>query len=239
MPLSRTKLQLARAPKAPIFMNHRARWRVGALASAIALLGSFTSLDALALGLGRISVQSALGEPLKAEIDIVEISADEAASLRASVASPDAFKTAGLEYTTALADMQISLQKRPDGRAYLRLSSTRSVTEPFVDLILEANWASGRILRDYTMLFDPPGLRQAGVAGVTAPVTAPLAAPSPVQPSTRPRASSVPPAPVEKEPVAKAAPTQKAPASGQQVAVKPGDTAGKIAADAIQNCADG
>ena len=73
-----------------------------ALASAIALLGSLASLDAQALGLGRISVQSALGETLRAEIEILEISADEAASLKVGVASAEAFKAAGLEYTAAV-----------------------------------------------------------------------------------------------------------------------------------------
>ncbi|MDP3311417.1 MAG: fimbrial protein FimV, partial [Polaromonas sp.] len=142
-------------------MNHPRPWRLGAVAAAIALAGTFASLQVQALGLGRVTVQSALGEPLRAEIDIPEINAEEAASLRASVASPDAFKAAGLEYSAAVTNMQISLQRRPDGRSYLRLSSDRPVSEPFVDLILEARWASGRIVRDYTMLFDPPNLRAA------------------------------------------------------------------------------
>ena len=137
-------------------MNNRGRWRIGALASAIALLGSLASLEVHALALGRISVQSALGEPLRAEIDVADLTAEEAASLKAGVAPADAFKAAGLEYTAAVTDLQVSLQRRADGRAYLRLTSRRPVTEPFVDLILEANWSSGRITRDYTMLFDPP-----------------------------------------------------------------------------------
>ncbi len=230
-------------------MNNRVRWRLGALASAIALLGSFAGLDAHALGLGRITVQSALGEPLRAEIDIAEISADEAATLKAGVASPDAFKAAGLDYSTAVVEMQVSLQKRADGRSYLRLSSARAVTEPFVDLILEANWSSGRIVRDYTMLFDPPNLRQSASAGAAGQPTAPMiprqavpAAPPatglgsiPYSPpaSTSNRAAAPVPAPT---PAARAVPPKastpaKAAASGQQVAVKAGDTAGKIAAE--------
>ncbi|MDP3413837.1 MAG: fimbrial protein FimV, partial [Polaromonas sp.] len=134
-------------------MNHPRPWRLGAVAAAIALAGTFASLQVQALGLGRVTVQSALGEPLRAEIDIPEINAEEAASLRASVASADAFKAAGLEYSAAVTNLQISLQRRPDGRSYLRLTSDRPVSEPFVDLILEARWASGRIVRDYTMLF--------------------------------------------------------------------------------------
>ncbi|MES2360466.1 MAG: FimV/HubP family polar landmark protein [Pseudomonadota bacterium] len=220
-------------------MKNRLRWRMGALASAIALLGSLASLDAHALGLGRITVQSALGEPLRAEIDISEISTDEAASLKAGVANAEAFKAAGLEYTTAVAGVQVSLQKRADGSAFLRLSSSRPMTEPFVDLILEASWSSGRIARDYTMLFDPPSLRQPGVAP-TAPMLSRPAIPSAPSaagigriPYSPPAASAQPsmrPAPVARAQPAKTSPVPKAAAGGQQLAVKQGDTAGKIAA---------
>ena len=140
-------------------MKNSGRWRIGALASAVALLGSLASLEAHALALGKITVQSALGEPLRAEVDIIDINAEEVSSLKARVASPEAFKAAGLEYNAAIAaGLDVKLQRRADGRAYLRLTSQRAVTEPFVDLILEANSSSGRLSRDYTMLLDPPGL---------------------------------------------------------------------------------
>ncbi len=226
-------------------MTHRSPWRRVALASAVALLGSVTSIPAQALGLGRITVQSALGEALRAEIDVPEISADEANTLRVGVAGPDAFKAAGLEYSAAVVGVQVSLQKRADGRSYLRLSSTRPVTEPFVDLILEASWASGRVVRDYTLLFDPPSLRQS--ATPTAPVLSRPPAPgatgssSPFYPSAPPPAQTnnqvtTRPAPVAKAPaVQQAQPSRpvaapKPASSGQQVTVKPGDTAGKLAA---------
>ena len=122
-------------------MNRHGRWRYGVLASAMALIGSMASLEAHALALGRISVQSALGEPLRAEIDIAEITPEEAASFKAGVASVDAFKAAGLEFTQLLTGLEVNLQRRADGRAFLRLTSNRPVTEPFVDLILQANWA--------------------------------------------------------------------------------------------------
>ena len=221
-------------------------WRLGALAGAVALLGALAGNPAHALGLGRITVQSALGEVLRAEIDVPEITAEEAASLRVGVASADAFKAAGLEYTAAVVGVQVTLQKRPDGRSFLRLSSSRPVTEPFVDLILEANWASGRVVRDYTMLFDPPNLRQtapgmAQMAPPTAPAlsrpASPPAAGSANQPyyppSPPPAQAAVRPAPAARAQAQPAAP-KAIPAlptsSGRKVAVKPGDTAGKIAA---------
>ena len=226
-------------------MTHPSILRLGVLASAIALLGSFSHLPAHALGLGRITIQSALGEALKAEIEVPEISADEAGSLRVGVAAPATFKAAGLEYSQAVSGLQISLQKRADGRSFLILSSTRPVTEPFVDLIIEASWSSGRLVRDYTMLFDPLNLRQAAAPASTAPIapTAPLL--------SRPAASNVAAAPPALPPrsdlpaVAKAASQKQPPTprltapektslpkpavTGQQVTVKAGNTASKIA----------
>ena len=230
-------------------MNHRVRWHLGALASVVALLASLASLDAQALALGRVTVQSALGEPLLAEIDIAEITTDEAASLRAGVANADAFKTAGLEYTPAVIGVQVSLQKRPDGRSYLRLSSSSPVVEPFMDLVLEANWSSGRIVRDYTMLFDPPSLRSGSAAGAE-PITAPVLSRQALADILPARGiSAVPDYPASPQPAGAAAeaPTPapralaqesrvkapvSAPAGEKQVAVKWGDTAGKIA---VQN----
>ncbi len=230
-------------------MNHRVRWHLGALASVVALLASLASLDAQALALGRVTVQSALGEPLRAEIDIPEITTDEAASLRAGVANAEAFKAAGLEYTSAVIGVQVTLQKRPDGRSYLRLSSSRPVAEPFVDLVLEVSWSSGRIVRDYTMLFDPPSLRS-GSAGGAEPITAPvlpLQAPAdippargisaiPYDPTSPPPAGAAAvaptPAPRALAQESRAKASASAPAGEKQVAVKFGDTAGKIA---VQN----
>ena len=115
----------------------------------------------MALSLGRVAVQSALGEPLRADVEVLNINAEEIASLKSTVALPERFKAAGLEYNPALSTLQASLQRWPDGRVYIRLSSDRIINEPFVDLILETSWASGRIVRDYTLLFDPPNLRPA------------------------------------------------------------------------------
>jgi pilus assembly protein FimV len=220
---SRIKLHANRALGAQHFMTHRSSWSLGALASAMVLLGSLSIHPAHALGLGRITVQSALGEALRAEIEVPEISADEASSLRVGVATAAAFKAAGLDYSAAVVGIQINLQKRADGRTFLSLSSPRPVTEPFVDLILEASWTSGRIVRDYTMLFDPPNLRQAPAATAVAPTAPILSRPStPFNPTTPPPAAST--AQRAAAPAAQPAP------NGQQVTVKSGDTAGVIAA---------
>lgn len=217
--------------------------RLHAVAAAALLCASLTHhTDASALALGRVVVQSALGEPLRAEIDVPDINAEEAASLRVGLASGDTFRAAGVDVNPALANLQISLQRRPDGRAFLRLTSSRPVTEPFVDLIVEANWSSGRVVRDYTLLFDPPSLRAATpqptpiAPGVSSAAQAPRAAPAPsvVQPQAQaPRAVAAapvaPPATPRPAPAAAPAPAPSS-AGGGQVRVQAGDTAGAIAA---------
>ena len=238
------KLPADKDSRAPNHQIQPGRWRLATLAGAVALLGlgSLTSFEAQALALGRVTVQSALGEPLRAEIDIPDINAEEAASLRAGVAAAEIFRAAGLEYSPAVSGLQVTLQRRADGRAFLRLSSSRPVTEPFVDLILEASWASGKITRDYTMLFDPPNLRQAPSTATTAPS---LSRPAPPATSTVvPRASTPPsqaaapspPAPAATPPKTATTPPARPDVAakplkqGQRITVKAGDTAGKIAA---------
>ena len=203
------------------------RWRQTALA--VATLFALYEPNALALSLGRITVQSALGEPLRAEVDIPDINAEEAASLKTSIASPAAFKAAGLDYSAAISSLQATLQKRPDGRSYIRLNGSNPINDPFVDVILEASWASGRIVRDYTLLFDPPNLRPSQPATFNpAQVTTPTIRTAPPAPARAP----VPPVPRAAEPVKPPAErTSASPGPGNgKVNVKVGDTASKIAA---------
>ena len=224
-------------------------WHKTAIATAAAGLIGLWTPSALALSLGSITVQSALGEPLRAEIDIPDINADESSSLKATVASPEAFRSAGLEYNAAMAGLRVSLQRRPDGRAYIRLASDRPINEPFVDMILEATWSTGRIVRDFTMLFDPPNLRAgvtpnatppqvAGTPSATAatPIAVNPAGPLPSRPAiAAPRKPAAEPleavAPKAASPRKAARPAaEPAAARERQVKVKPGDTASKIVA---------
>ena len=214
------------------------RWqRTAIAAAAIALLGLSAS-EVSALSLGRITVQSALGEPLKAEIEVPNISAEEAASLKANVASPAAFVAAGLEYNPAMSGLQATLARRADGRSYIRLTSDRAINDPFIDMILEASWSAGRIVRDYTMLFDPPSLKPAAPAPTLAQVTAPVpiaapaaapakaAAPSAASVAEARKPASSPKTATDSAPKASAKPEAT---SGQKVVVQAGDSASKIA----------
>ncbi len=190
--------------------------------------------NAWSLGLGRVSVQSALGETLKAEIDVTSITAEEASTLRLRIAPADAYRAAGVEYNPVLPAAQVLLQRRADGRPVVRVFSERPVLEPFVDVIIEASWASGRLVREYTLLFDPPVARPAPPVLAAAPPAAP-----PVAPRAAPPAAGVPSAPVP-SPAPSPAPAARAelpqtgaaaPAAGgaSRVRVKAGDTLTRIA----------
>lgn len=159
--MTRHPLPATAAPADRPISLFAARWQMSLLAAAAAAALGGASIDAHALALGRLNVQSALGEPLRAEIDVTEISAAEAEGLQVGLASREAFQAAGVAYNEALANVRSALQRRADGRYVVRLTGSRPLNEPFVDLLLEANWASGRIVRDYTLLLDPPVTRQA------------------------------------------------------------------------------
>lgn len=170
--------------------------------AAIAALGA-APIDAQAVGLGQLNVQSALGEGMRAEIDITSLSPEEAATLQVRLASPEAYRAAGVDYNAVLSGAQATVARRADGRAYLRVTSDRAVQEPFIEVIVELNSASGRLVREFTMLFDPPGSRNAPPVQAAAPVApvmgaAPtgLPAPAPAVPAGAPLAQARPaPAP--------------------------------------------
>jgi pilus assembly protein FimV len=216
------------------------RFALSGLAIATACLWG---LNAQALGLGQLRVQSALGEPLRAEIDVTSLSPDEAGTLTLRVASPDAYRAAGVDYNPVLPGTQVQLMKRPDGRSYLRVTSDRAVVEPFVDVILEMNWSSGRLVREYTLLLDPPSIPR-NVAAAPAPSVAPTfsAAPTPrvAQASPPPSVAAVAPQPVapperrvaprpETPAAAPKAAAAAAPAAADQYQVRPGDSLSRIA----------
>ncbi len=175
-----------------------------ALTSAAAASLIIAAPHAAALGLGRLSVQSALGETLQAEIEITSMTPEEAANLRIRVAPPESYRAANVDYNPVLPSTKATLQRRSDGRQFVRLTSDRGVQEPFVDVILEISWATGRLVREYTLLFDPPAVARAPAPTPAAPPTA--AAPS----FTSPIISAAPPAPAPLSRAERRAATQQA-----------------------------
>ncbi|MCK6390361.1 MAG: hypothetical protein L6Q40_04960 [Azonexus sp.] len=131
--------------------------RTAALAVASCL--SMTPWVAEAAGLGRLTVLSSLGQPLRAEMEIAA-SKDELAAMTARLAPVEVFKQAGVDYAASLNELRFTVEKRAKGKAVVKVSSSRPVNEPFLDFLVELNWPSGRLVREYTFLLDPPEMAQ-------------------------------------------------------------------------------
>src|SRR5947208_2273503 len=183
------------------------------LAGALALPGT-----AFALGLGKLTVDSALGQPLSARIELTSATKDELDTLSARVADPGLYRQNNLTYQGALARTRIIIETT-NGTPYLRVTSPVSVQEPFLDLMVELNWAAGRVVREYTFLLDPPG---AGTAIAADPVTPARAGSAPPRTAAAARTEPLAAAPA---PEGSAAPTPDG-----AYTVKRGDTLSKIAA---------
>lgn len=146
-------------------------------------------------GLGKLTVQSALGQPLRAEIELLAVTKDELGDISAKLASHDAFKQARVDRTEALSNLRFSVEQRPNGQPVIRISSTTGVADPFLDLLIELNWSTGRLIREYTLLLDPvteprpaePVKPAVVTDNGRAPETRPLPAPTPVAEPTKPR----------------------------------------------------
>src|SRR5437773_2824960 len=182
----------------------------GLVAGALAIPPS-----ALALGLGKLTVDSALGQPLNARIDLTSVSRDELESLSAKIADPSLYRQNNLTYQGVLARTRVGVEY-VGGNPVLKISSAAPVNEPFLDLMVELNWASGRVVREYTFLLDPPGVSAPAVAEPISPARTGAARTAAAPAPAAPRAST-----------GAAAPTQSA--GGDQYTVKPGDTLAKIA----------
>ncbi|PZU52330.1 MAG: pilus assembly protein, partial [Thauera sp.] len=161
-----------------------------------------------AAGLGKLTVQSAIGQPLRAEVELAA-TADELSSMSAKLASPSAFKQAGVEFASSLAGVRIAVDKR-GSRPVLVVTSDRVVNEPYLDMLIELNWASGRLVREYTFLLDPADMPR----------------PAPVEPVAVPGSSA--PRAVAAAPTAAPA---RAPAADGTYEVRRGDTLRRIATE--------
>lgn len=152
------------------------------LTLALALVLAAISVNALALGLGEIRLNSWLNQRLDAEIELVSATADELESLQVRLADQAAYDRHGLERSAELNSLQFRVVRRPNGTAYLHVTSTEAIREPFLTFLIEASWSRGRLLREYTVLLDPPTFADRETAGETAP-----AAVTPATPAEQPQ----------------------------------------------------
>jgi pilus assembly protein FimV len=124
-----------------------------ALASCLALSG--VSLPAEAAGLGKLLVFSALGQPLRAEIEVTA-TREELPGMTARLAPKEAFQRVGLDYLASLQNLHFIIEQRDNEQVVIKLLSTVPINDPFLDLLLELDWPTGRFVREVTLLLDPP-----------------------------------------------------------------------------------
>lgn len=197
--------------------------RLRKLVQAIAAASALTSGMAHALGLGDIHLRSALNQPLDAEIELVEVRDLSAAEVIPKLASPEDFNKAGVDRQYFLTGLKFTPIVKPNGKSVIRVTSDRPVQEPYLNFLVEVLWPNGRLLREYTVLLDPPLYSPQTAAAVP---RAPMAVPAPV---VRPSATAAPratPAPSS----APAAPSRRL--EGNEYRTGKNDTLWEIAARA-------
>jgi len=126
------------------------------LALSIAVSSAFLASQASALGLGELNVKSALNEPLQAEIQLLQVRDLKASEIRPRLADDDAFSLAGLSRSGVLNSVDFDVELDAQGGARVVIRSDTPVREPFISFLMEVNWPNGRLVREYTLLLDPP-----------------------------------------------------------------------------------
>lgn len=125
-----------------------------------------------AAGLGKLTVVSGLGEPLSAEIELLSTTAEELSSLTAAIAPEEAYSVQGVERTAIHNSIKVEVARRPNGNPILKLSTRQPISDPFLDMLIQVDWSTGRLLREYTVLLDPPGYTNQTPASSQSPVAA-------------------------------------------------------------------
>ncbi|TRO22697.1 peptigoglycan-binding protein LysM [Ectopseudomonas mendocina] len=197
--------------------------RVRKLVLAIAAASALSSGMAHALGLGEVTLQSSLNQPLVAEIELLEVRDLASNEVIPNLASPEEFVKAGVDRQYFLTDLKFTPVLKPNGKSVIRVTSSKVVREPYLNFLVEVLWPNGRLLREYTLLLDPP--LYSPQTTVAAAPQLPIAAPAP-RPSAAPAPRSAAPAPAPR-------PAAPAPASraiaGNEYRTTANDTLWEIA----------
>lgn len=214
----------------------KSRFKAGDIALMLKLVAAAVALTfsafVSAIGMGGINVVSSLGQPLKADIELVALNKAEKSSLVARLASPDAYRGAGLEYPYGN-KFKFQIEVRANGESYINVSSAQPINDPFVSLLVELNWSSGKILREYTFLIDPPNYVAEPPAEMQVVAPAVVAAPSAVISKPAYEKTETAPLPggsAEVKDAAHAKPAKSAPKeAAKTITVMHGDFLAKIA----------
>jgi pilus assembly protein FimV len=145
--------------------------RARSLGPAVLLLAVLLSVTgrSWALGLGEINLDSALNERLRAEIPLLEVQGLQAEEIMVSLASSADFERVGVERFFYLTDLRFEVDVSRAGTAVIRVISSKPITEPYLNFLVQVLWPQGRMLKEYTLLLDPPTYSQAAAPAVRQP----------------------------------------------------------------------
>lgn len=130
--------------------------RINRLPLAMAVLSAVMASQAQALGLGDITLRSALNQPLDAEIALLQVGDLTSEELVAHLANAATFERLGVDRPTFLQSLRFTPVIR-GGRSYIHVVSTQAVREPYLNFLVEVERPNGSLMREYTLLLDPPG----------------------------------------------------------------------------------
>ena len=164
--------------------------RVRKLVLAIAAASALSSGMAHALGVGELTLKSSLNQPLVAEIELQDVRDMSAEEVRALLASQEEFSKAGVDRQYFLTDLTFTPIIKANGKSVIRVTSSKPVREPYLNFLVEVLWPNGRLLREYTLLLDPPLYSPQTAAAPQMPIAAPAAAPRASTPAPAPRAAA-------------------------------------------------
>ena len=149
------------------------------LALAVSIAVGTLPLSVYGLGLGGITTESSLNETFSGQIELLSVPRGELDGILVELASPEIFSKAGVERVFALSGLRFEPVRLANGKAAIKVTSRAPINEPFLDFLIEVNWPKGRIVKEYTVLLDPPATTQRQPAAISQPKTTRTPAPKP------------------------------------------------------------
>ncbi len=138
---------------------------------AIAIALAVAPFQSQALGLGKIKTRSVLNQPFDAEIQLLSVPPGELDGVRVNLASMEAFDRAGVDRPYLLSKLRFKTLRKANGDAAIEVFSREAIQEPYLNFLVEVNWPKGRMVREFTVLLDPPLTTGRRAAAVSIPTT--------------------------------------------------------------------
>lgn len=163
------------------FMKNRLSYSAFVIFILFALLKN----QAIGLGLGEIEVKSALNQPFDATIKLSNTNGLTEEEIVVNLASKKDFERIGIDRLFLLLDLKFGIYIESDSAGVIHVTTKEPIDEPYLDFVVETQWPTGRLLREYTVLIDPPVFVDAPVAVAEVPVATGQTAPQKVAPSSQ------------------------------------------------------